>query len=73
MNSNAAKEITEAVQFAKAEGVKRLVIVGGHDAWRVADLLRENRVDVVLRRLHSLPLLPEGDIDLPYRLPALLK
>jgi imidazolonepropionase-like amidohydrolase len=30
-------------------------------------------VDVVLRRLHSLPLRPEDDIDLPYRLPALLK
>ncbi len=73
VNANAAKEITEAVQFAKAEGVKRLVIVGGHDAWRVADLLRENDVDVVLRRLHSLPLRPEEDIDLPYRLPALLK
>lgn len=73
VNANAAKEITEAVQFAKAEGVKRLVIVGGHDAWRVADLLRENKVDVVLRRLHSLPMRPEEDIDLPYRLPALLK
>jgi imidazolonepropionase-like amidohydrolase len=73
VNANAAREITEVVQFAKAEGVKRLVIVGGYDAWRVADLLRENKVDVVLRRLHSLPLRPEDDIDLPYRLPALLK
>ncbi len=73
VHANAAKEITEAVQFAKAEGVKRVVIVGGYDAWRVADLLRENNVDVVLRRLHSLPMRPEDDIDLPYRLPALLK
>jgi imidazolonepropionase-like amidohydrolase len=73
VHANAAKEITEAVQFAKAEGVKRVVIVGGYDAWRVADLLRENKVDVVLRRLHSLPMRPEDDIDLPYRLPALLK
>lgn len=73
VSANAAREITEAVQFAKAEGVKRTVIVGGYDAWRVADLLRDNKVDVVLRRLHSLPLRPEDDIDLPYRLPALLK
>ena len=73
VHANAAREITEAVQFAKAEGVKRTVIVGGYDAWRVADLLRENKVDVVLRRLHSLPLRPEDDIDLPYRLPVLLK
>jgi imidazolonepropionase-like amidohydrolase len=73
VHANAAREITEAVQFAKAEGVKRLVIVGGYDAWRVADLLRDNKVDVILHRLHSLPLRPEDDIDLPYRLPALLK
>jgi imidazolonepropionase-like amidohydrolase len=50
-----------------------MVIVGGYDAWRVADLLRENKVDVILVRGHSLPLRPEDDIDLPYRLPALLK
>lgn len=73
VRADAVREITEAVQFAKAEGVKRLVIVGGYDAWRVADLLRENKVDVVLRRLHSLPLRPEDDVDLPYRLPVLLK
>ncbi|MEZ4738416.1 MAG: amidohydrolase family protein [Flavobacteriales bacterium] len=73
VNANAAREITEVVQFAKAEGVARLVIVGAYDAWRVADLLRENKVDVVLSRLHALPLRPEDDIDLPYRLPAMLK
>src|SRR5690606_33079253 len=64
---------SEAVLFARAEGVQRTVIVGGYDAWRVADLLRDNQVDVVLRRLHQLPLRPDDDIDLPYRLPALLK
>lgn len=73
VRANAAREIVEAVQFAKAEGVKRTVIVGGYDAWRVADLLRENKVDVILRRTHSLPLRPDDDVDLPYRLPALLK
>ncbi len=73
VHAEAAREITEAVRFAKAEGVKRMVIVGGYDAWRVADLLRDNKVDVILRRLHSLPLRSEDDLDLPYRLPALLK
>lgn len=73
VRANTAKEIVEAVQCAKAEGVKRTVIVGGYDAWRVADLLRENKVDVVLRRTHSLPLRSDDDVDLPYRLPALLK
>lgn len=73
VHADAAREITEAVLFAKAEGVKKLVIVGGYDSWRVADLLRDNKVDVILRRLHSLPLRPDDDVELPYRLPALLK
>lgn len=73
VRADAAREIAEAVLFAKAEGVKRTVIAGGYDAWRVADLLRDNKVDVILRRTHSLPMRPEDDIDLPYKLPALLK
>jgi imidazolonepropionase-like amidohydrolase len=73
VHADAAREITEAVHFARTEGVKRLVIVGGYDAWLVADLLRDNKIDVVLHRLHRLPMRPDDDIDLPYRLPALLK
>ncbi len=73
VRADAAREISEAVQFAKAQGIKRMVIVGGYDAWRVADLLREANVDVILFRAHSLPLRPEDDVDLPYRLPTLLK
>jgi imidazolonepropionase-like amidohydrolase len=73
VRANAAKEIVEAVQFAKTEGVARLVIVGGYDAWRVPELLRENKVDVVLRRTHSLPLRPDDDVDMSYKLPRLLK
>ncbi|MBL8009269.1 MAG: amidohydrolase family protein [Flavobacteriales bacterium] len=67
-----AQDIQEAVLFADRMGVKRTVLVGGYDAWRVADLLRDKRVAVVLRRLHSLPLRNDDDVDLPFRLPALL-
>lgn len=73
VNASVAKEIQEAVLFAKEVGVKKLVIVGGYDAWRVADLLHDDHVDVILCRLHSLPLRDDDDVDLPYRLPALLK
>lgn len=73
VNADLAREIQEAVLFAREMGVKRLVIVGGYDAWRVADLLRDNAVSVILQRVHSLPRRDDDDIDLPYRLPALLK
>lgn len=73
VHADRAREIQEAVLLAKELGVKKLVIAGGYDAWRVADLLRDNKVDVILRRLHSLPMREEEDVDLPYRLPSLLK
>jgi imidazolonepropionase-like amidohydrolase len=73
VHADLAREIQEAVLFARELGVQRLVIVGGYDAWRVSDLLRDNKVDVVLQRLHALPEREDDDVDLPYRLPALLK
>lgn len=73
VHADRVREIEESVLFAREMGVVRTVIVGGYDAWRVADLLREKKVDVILPRLHSLPLRPDDDVDLPYRLPALLK
>ncbi len=73
INADGAQDIQEAVLFADAMGVKRTVIVGGYDAWRLPDLLREKKVDVILQRLHSLPLRDDDDVDLPFRLPTLLK
>jgi imidazolonepropionase-like amidohydrolase len=73
INASHAKEITQAVNFAKGMGIKRVAIVGGEDSWLVTDLLKENNVSVVVKRLHSLPSLPEDDIDLPFKLPALLQ
>lgn len=73
IHADGAQDIREAVLFANEMGVKRTVIVGGYDAWRLPDLLREKKVDVILRRAHSLPLRDDEDVDLPYRLPAILK
>jgi len=66
------REITEAVHFKREMGIKRLVIVGGYDAYLVGDILRENNVSVLLTSVHRLPRFTEDDVDLPYRLPKLL-
>jgi len=66
------KEISSAVLFCKKYGVK-MVLVDGQDSWRVTELLKENNIPVILGRLHSLPPREDDDIDLPYKLPSLLK
>ena len=72
IHTNYVKEITEAVQFAKTYDIKKVAIVGGYDAWMVADMLKDNKVAVVLRRVHELPAREDDDIYLPYKLPKKL-
>lgn len=66
-----AKSILEALQFAREFSVKP-VIVGGTDAWLVADALRAQNVGVILNATHSLPSREDEDIDQPYKTPFLL-
>ena len=70
---NYVKEIEESVTFALSQGVKKIVVVGGTDSWMVTDLLEENKVAVMVNRVHDLPGRTDDDIDLPYKLPALLQ
>ena len=68
-----SKDIIEAITFAKAMGVPKIVIVGGEDANRAATFLKENNVPVILSALHRLPNREDEDVDLPYRMPGILQ
>jgi len=70
---HSSKGIEHAIDFSKSAGIKKMVIVGGTDAWMVTDLLKEHNIPVIVRRIHSLPQKMDDDIDLPFRLPAMLK
>ncbi len=66
------KDIIEAVTFAKAAGVQKIVIVGGEEANRAITFLKENNIPVILSALHRLPNREDEDVDLPYRMPGIL-
>ena len=66
------KEIVSAVNTTKRYGIK-MVLVDGDDSYRVADLLKENNIPVILGRVHSLPSREDDDVDFSYKLPFLLK
>ena len=68
-----AKDIIEAVRFAKVAGVPKVVIVGAEDGDKVAGFLKENNVPVILSPLHRLPNREDEPVDLPYRLPGILQ
>ncbi|MGI4020716.1 MAG: amidohydrolase family protein [Janthinobacterium lividum] len=70
--ADGAKEIIQAVAFAKNYGIKE-VIVGGKESYLVADVLKENNVPVILRETQTLPDKDEDDVYLPYKLPKILQ
>ncbi|MHA4742099.1 amidohydrolase family protein [Dyadobacter sp. MSC1_007] len=67
-----AKDIIEAIQFAKEAGVKKIVIAGGEEAHKVAAFLKENQVPVILSTTHRLPESVDENVYLPYELPGIL-
>jgi len=67
-----AKQIIQAVQFAKKFGITP-VIVGGKESYMVTDLLRDNNVPVIIRETQTVPERDEDDVYEPYKLPFQLQ
>lgn len=72
INVDDEKGITDAIHFAKNNYVKHLVIVGGSESYKVADLLKQHNIPVIVQRIHSLPSKEDEDYDMPYKLATLL-
>ncbi|NAS32839.1 amidohydrolase family protein [Flavobacteriaceae bacterium R38] len=66
------KEIIDAVNFTKENGIKHLVIIGGDEAHKVADVLAENKVSVMITRPHRLPNKEDDNVKHPFNLAKLL-
>lgn len=72
LHSEYEKQMIDGVEMALSQGIKKIVIVGGYEAHKITGFLKKNQVGVLLRRVHSLPLLEEDDVDLPFRLAKML-
>ena len=62
-------QIRHAMHLAAEYGLK-LILVGGADAWRVADQLAERDIPVIVSNVLRLPLRRWEDYDTPYANPA---
>lgn len=72
VHANTVKQMLVALDFVTEFGFD-VVIVGGMDSWRIADLLKQHNVSVILNQMHSLPTAADDDVDQPYKTPALLQ
>ncbi len=67
-----SQAIVDAVQSLKAIGVPNIVLVGGRDAWRVADFIKEHDIPILLGDVHARPSRDDEDVDLAYKMPKIL-
>lgn len=65
VHANSSKEILSAIEWAESEKVK-IVIVGGGDAWKVADVLKSKNIPVILTNIHRLPSTRDSEYDEPF-------
>lgn len=72
MHCDIVKEMLVAIDFAKELDLD-VVIVGGSESYQIAELLKQNNIAVILNQMHSLPTLPDDDVDQPFKTPAVLQ
>jgi len=53
-SANKYREIMDAIQWSKDEGIELTLIAGG-DAWRAADAIKEADIGVIVNQVNSLP------------------
>ncbi|MDA8531730.1 amidohydrolase family protein, partial [Flavobacteriaceae bacterium] len=62
------KGIIDAINFTKQHKIEKVVLVGAYEAYKQTELIKENDVSVLLRRVHSRPNKSDEDYDLPFKL-----
>ncbi|QSX32795.1 amidohydrolase [Shewanella avicenniae] len=72
VHADKQQTIEDAAALCKKYGFK-LVIVGGYDAWRSADILNEMQASVVYTHMLDLPERADEPIGQAFKIPALLK
>jgi len=69
---NDEKAILDVIRFSEKHKLP-IVLMGARDAWKVADLLAEKNIPVVLNPTQSLPSNTDADIDQPFKTPRILE
>ena len=68
VHANNETELMDAISFKNKNNIKKMVIIGGYEAYKITDLLKKNHIAVILKRIHSLPNTDDEDIKLPFKL-----
>lgn len=72
IHAQGQREIRSALKWAEALPKLRLVIVGGRDAWMLADELAKRKVAIIYSEVFALPTRGSDSYDVQFTAPAIL-
>jgi imidazolonepropionase-like amidohydrolase len=72
IHADELRQIKSALQWAETNNCK-IIIAGGLDAWKVADLLAKKNVPVIYDAIYRLPSSEVESYDIHYKAPELLR
>jgi imidazolonepropionase-like amidohydrolase len=67
------QQINDIIEFSKKYNLKFPVVIGGYEAHLLGSRMRDSKIPVMLRRIHSLPENDDDPVDQSFKLPSLLK
>jgi imidazolonepropionase-like amidohydrolase len=71
LEANGERDIRNAVEWAEKQNI-RFILTGGQEAWKVADMLAEKKVPVILGPTQAMPSGPDEEYDEAYANPGKL-
>jgi imidazolonepropionase-like amidohydrolase len=73
LHANSAKDILNTIAFVQQHAIKYPVLVGGKESYKVLLELKKSGIPVMLNRVNDLPAREDDDLDVVFKLPALLQ
>ncbi|MBS1651444.1 MAG: amidohydrolase family protein [Bacteroidetes bacterium] len=73
IHADKVKDILAAIQFIKKFEIKKTILVGGKESYKVTNELKKNNISVMLNRVNDLPDMDDNDVDICYKTPFLLQ
>jgi imidazolonepropionase-like amidohydrolase len=68
-----ARDIISAIDFCQKHDIKKPVIVGGKESYKVTKELKKYKVPVMLNRVHDLPDRNDESVDISYSIAGMLQ
>ncbi len=72
LHAKEKRQILDGIVFLQKHGIKKIVLVGGDDAYLILPFLKKNNIPVIVSRPHRLPNTPDEDVKLPFKMAKIL-